>query len=357
MASQINNGTFTFNQEELQDLSEVIHELIYNNEDLRRIHDVETGVIWNRQIVFAGNIGLMGKTVSGCTPNAISGVTMTEKTWTPVKEDFRLEHCNADVNDQDKLLQRFARMNPDFYDVIDGSSSAIGQFLIMKVLEGFVENLLRKVWFNDTAAATIANSGVITDGTDVGFFNSFDGLFKQIMTNIPAGNALHVNIAKNEQTTYAAQALASTEGMAILRSMYDAADTRLKGLGDARFLVTQTIWDAYLNDLETIQNTGAGNTLINENGQVTLRYRGLEVIAMNTWDRNINAYQNSTTAWNLPHRAVLTIPSNIPIATTAESDFGDVDAFFDRTTKQNIIDGVYTIDAKHLENYLTVAAY
>lgn len=357
MASQINNGTFTFNQEELKDWSKVINELTFADPELSNIHDIQQGIKWNQQIVFAGRVGLMGKAVSGCTPNAISGVTLTEKSWTPVDLDFRLEHCSADVNAQDKLVRQMAKMNPDFYNVIEGSQSPIGNFLVAKVTEGFKENLIRQVWFSDTAADTVANAGVLTNGTDKTYFNTFDGLFKQIFAEVGSGDDNFVSIAKNAGISYSAQALASGDAIATLKAMYNAADPRLIDSGMAKFYVTRSLYDGYLNDLESVQNSGAGNTMINENGQITLTYRGIEVVKMDIWDRVIKAYEDNGTTLNLPHRAVLTTPSNIPVGTLATDDFGTLEAFYDMYHKVNVIDGVYTIDAKHLESYMTVAAY
>lgn len=358
MATQIKNGTFTFNAEELKDFQEIIHELVYANEELNKIHDVNEGVIYDKQIVFAGKIGLMGKAVTGCTPNEIDGVTLTQKFWRPVKEDFRLTHCSADVDDQDKLVQQMAKMNPDFYNIIEGSQSGIGEFLVAKVLEGFLENLLRKIWFSDKLADTIANGGIITNGTDVDYFNTQDGLWKKIQTNIPITLAKnYVAIPKNGGATYAAQELVDGEAIAALKAMYGKMDSRLRGLAGVQFLVTRTIYDAYLCDLEKLQNAGAGNTMINENGQMTLRYRGIELVMMETWDRNIEDFYNDGTAYHQPHRIVLTVKENLPVATLASSDFGTIRAFYSEFHNLNVIDGVYSWDAQHLENYLTVVAY
>lgn len=356
MASAITSG-FDFNPKELTELSEVINELTFADPDLASLHDINQGIKYNEQIVFAGRIGLLGKAVTGCTPNSIGGITLTEKFWTPADIDFRLPHCSADVNSQDKLLRQMSRMNPDFYTIFEGSQNILGQFLVAKVVEGWKENLLRQVWFCDVDADTIANGGVLTNGTDKNFFNMFDGLFKQIFAEIGSGDSNYVAIAKNSGASYVLQTLASGESIAILKSMYNKADSRLLGLADKKFYVTRTIWDGYLNDLENIQNTGAGNTMINEDGQMVLRYRGVEVVNVEVWDRVIDAYENNGTVWNLPNRAVLTTPMNIPVGTLADGDFGTVDAFYDRTLKTNYIDGIYTLDAKHLESYLTVAAY
>lgn len=353
MASAITSG-FSFNQEELKEWSQVISELTFGDPEINSLHQVEQGIKHNKQIVFAGRMGLMGKTVSGCTPNEISGISLTEKTWTPVFEDFRLPHCAADVDTQDKLINQMARMNPDYFNVIEGSQSTLGNYLVAVVIDGFKENLLRKIWFSDVAADTVANGGVLTNGTDKGYFDTFDGFFKQMFNDT---SLERITVTKNSGASYAAQELASGEAIAVLKDMYNKADSRLLALTDKRFYVTRSIFDGYLNDLEDIQNQGAGNTMINEDGQMTLRYRGVEVVKMDIWDRVVAAYENDGTAYNLPHRAVLSTPDNLRVGTLSDGDFGTVDAFYDKKDRTNYVDGVYSIDAKYLESYKAVIAY
>lgn len=357
MASAINNGTFTFNPEELKDWSKVIHELTFGDKEISALHSIETGIKYDQQIVFAGRGGLLGKPVSGCTPNAITGVTLSEKFWTPVKEDFRLEHCSADVDAQDKLVNQMAKMNPDFYNVIEGSQSGIGDFLVASILDRFKENLMRKIWFNDTAEDTFAEGGHITNGTDIDYFTSFTGFFPQIFTAIPSTASNYVAISQNGGASYALQVLPAGASIAILKNMYAKADSRLLADPNAKFYVTRTIFDGYLNDLEALQNTGAGNTSINENGQLVLRYRGYEVVNMEIWDRTISSYYNNGTIEYRPHRAVFSTADNLKVGTLATDDWGTLDAFYDKYNKVNVIDGIYTIDAKFMQSYLAVAAY
>lgn len=358
MASLVNNGTFTFAPEEVKDFSQVIAQLVFNDPTLSTIHDIQTGIKYDEQIVFAGRIGLLGKTLTGCTPPAASGLTLSEKFWTPARQGFRLQHCSVDVNQQDKLVNQMSRMNPDFYNVIEGSNNPVGNFLVGRVLEALPENFLFKIWFGDKAAATIANSGVFTNGTDVDFFKGFDGLFKQIFatTSLSTGGKYFVSIAKNAGATYAAQALATGDAITAMKAVFNKADSRLRGRADVKFHVTRSIYDALINDLEGIQNAG-GFTDTNENGKQVLRYRGIEVVMVEVWDRFIDQYQNNGTKWNIPHRIVLTVPTNIPIGTLQESDLAELDAFYDKVTKQNYIDGAYTLDAKLLEDYMTCVAY
>jgi hypothetical protein len=353
----INDGTITYSREELKDWAKVYHEVGFMNKALQAIHAIETGVKHNTQIVFSNRLGLIGKKTAGCTPNEIDGISLSEKTWSPVFEDFRLKHCSVDVNQQNKLVNQMAKMNPDFYNILEGSQSTIGDYIIAALLEKLPEEILRKAWFNDINAQTISNGGVITDGTDIGYFNTFDGFFKQVVNEIPATAKNYVNIAVNAGASYASQELQPGDSLAILKSMYKKADSRLLSRTDAKFLVTRTIYDGYLNDLENLQTAGVGNTVITENGQTILKFRGYEVVNMELWDRSIQSYENNGVKTNLPNRAVFTVSDNIPIATLAVDDFVTIDAFYDRTLKSNFIDGIYSLDAKHLQSYLTVAAY
>lgn len=355
MAKTFDNGQFSFTPEELKDLSKIIHESIYNDPMLGTIHMVETGIKYDMQIVLAGGMGLMGKKVTGCTPNKIDGIKLSEKFWTPVQEDFRLEHCSTSVNEQDKLFRQMSKMNPDFYDIISGSQSRLGALLIALLDEQLKSEILRKVWFNDKDAAIAGTgNGTITPGTDLGFFNTFNGLFRQIFDSTTVKK---VAITENNGLTYDAQELTPAKAYGYLKAVLRNADIRLRNRTDLYFLVTQTIYDGYLDYIEDVQNKGAGNTTITENGQTYLAYRGIKLIPMQIWDRTIESYYNDGTKYDLPHRIVLSFNSNLRVGTLAESDFGTIDAFYDKVTKQNYIDGIYTIDSKLIEDYLTSVAY
>jgi hypothetical protein len=362
MASAINNGTFTFNPEELKDWSRVIKELTFGAPALNAVHDVQTGIKHQEQIVFAGKLGLLGKKVTAnCTPNQISGITLSQKFWDPVFEDFRLEHCTTDVNQQDKLVNQMARMNPDFYQILEGSQSGVGDFLVASVLEAMLENMWMKIWFDDKDASNFNDSDgsqTFTNGVDTGYFSGFNGLFKQIFatTSLTTGGKYYTAIAKNAGASYALQALTSNDAINALKSVYNKADSRLRSRADGKLLVTRSIYDGLVNDLEAIQNAG-GFTQTNEGGVSVLRYRGIEVVMMDIWDRTIDSYQNNGTKWNIPHRVVYTVAINIPVGTLASEDLDSLDAFYAPYEKVNVIDGVYSLDAKLLEDYLTCVAY
>lgn len=349
----INAENLTLNPREVGTVSEVIFERVYNESDLPEYHDIETGIDISTQIAFAGRLGLLGKKSAGCTPNDAGGFEFTEKFWTPVFEDFRLTHCQSDMPALLKLFRKSKRVNPDFFDAVGTEEFGV---IIAAVESALVENIHRKIWFNDKAAGTVADGGVFTNGTDLGYFNSFDGLFKQIFTEVPSNAANRVAITANTGTTYTGQALADDAALAIFEKMVTSADERLVAADDAYILATRSLADNYRATLRS-KNLGSGFLEVVEEGRPKLYFDGIEIKVRYDWDRYIKTYQDNGTKRNLPHRAVLTTKSNIPVGTLSEEDLAKLDVFYDRTAKTNIIDAAYTIDAKHLEKYMTVAAY
>jgi hypothetical protein len=349
----INADALTLNAREAETVSEVIFERVFNESDLAEYHEIETGIDVKTQIAFAERLGLLGKETQGCTPNEAGGFALTEKFWTPVMEDFRLKHCQADMPALLKLFRKSQRVNPDFFDMVGTQELGV---IISAVETSLLENIHRKIWFNDKAAATVANNGVFTTGTDLGYFNSFDGLFKQIFAEVPTSAANYVAIAKNGQSSYTAQALDPDTALSIFEKMVTKADERLVSADDAFILATRSLADNYRATLRN-SNLGSGFLEVVEEGRPKLYFDGIEVKVRYDWDRYIKDYQNNGTKYHLPHRAVLTTKSNIPVGTLSEEDLTKLDVFYDKTLKTNIMDAAYTLDAKHLESYMTVAAY
>lgn len=343
----------TLNPREVESVSDVIFERVFNESDLSEYHEIETGIDITTQIVLAGRIGLLGKKNVGCTPNPAEGFKLREKFWTPVMEDFRLSHCATDMPALLKIFKKAKQVNPDFFDRVGSEEFGV---IISAVEAAMTENIHRKVWFNDTGAALSTNGGVFTPTTDLGYFNSFDGLFKQIMVDVLAGDTPRVDITANAGANYAAQVLPADAALGILQSMVESADERLISDETAYFAVTRGIAENYRASLRN-KNLGAGFMEVVENGRPKLFFDGIEVKVRYDWGRYIKAYQNNGTKWNLPNRAILTVKSNIPVGTLSEDDLTKLDVFYDRTLKTNFMDAAYTIDAKHLEGYLTVAAY
>jgi hypothetical protein len=335
---------------EAETVGEVIFERVFNESDLAEYHEIETGIDVAKQIAFAGRIGLLGKKSDGCTPHDEGGFELTQKFWTPVLEDFRLSHCQNDMPALLKMFRKAQRINPDFFDAVGSPEFGV---IIAAVETALTENIHRKVWFNDTQAA-VTPGGVFTTGTPLGYFNSFDGLFKQIITEVNANKVTRIEIAVNDPAGN--QVLAENAAIDIFEKMVTRADDRLVAADDAFILATRSLADNYRATLRN-SSLGSGYMEVVENGRPKLLFDGIEVKVRYDWDRYIKTYQKNGAKYNLPHRAVLTTKSNIPVGTLNEQDLAKLDVFYDKTLKTNFMDAAYTIDAKLLEGYMVVAAY
>lgn len=346
----------TLGAREAETVNSVIFERVFTESDLTEYHEIETGIDVKTQIAFAGRLGLLGKVQdsSSCVPEESEGFVLSEKFWTPVLEEFRLRHCQKDIDALLKMFRKAQRINPDFFDAVGSEEFGV---IIAAVETALKENIHRKVWFNDTAAA-IQPTGVFTTGTDLDYFNSFDGLFKQIAAAITANKITRIPVTANGNgsATYATQVLAADAALGIFEKLVTTADERLVAADDAFILVTRSLADNYRATLRN-NNLGSGFIEVVEQGRPKLYFDGIEVKVRYDWDRYIKTHQNNGTKYNLPHRAVFTTKSNIPVGTLSEQDLAKLDVFYDKTQKANFIDAAYTIDAKLLEEYMMVVAY
>lgn len=351
-------SAMTINEEEANQLSQAIFERTITGGDLNEFHDIITGVHHKMQIPFIGNMELVGKTQTGCTrTESTETIPLTEKFWDPSLIGDRLKHCATDVNNLFKLFQKASKVNPDFYDKIGSEEFGV---IIAAVEKAMKKMNNRLVWFGDTAADNVSGAGVITNGVSVAFFTPFDGLWKQIFAEITAGSAQHVDIAENALSTYALQdALGATTAYDTLKAMYNKMDARMmEAIEDGaapEFLVTRGLAQNWEDKLESVSMAFSLTEV--KDGTDRLRYRGIPIKVKNDWDSNIRSYQDNGTTWNLPHRALLTVKENIPVATVNESDLTAIESWYEKKDKANYIDFDLKLDAKFLLDYMAVVAY
>ncbi len=360
MAEILNLDGLTLNPEEAQEISQAIFEYVLETGELSDDHDIHTGIQWKTQIPFIGTLGLVGKKILTCKPDANGNqIPVSEKFWDPVLIGDRFEHCAVDVNPLFKLFQKLKKINPDFYDRI--ASDELG-VVLSRLVEAMKEMLQRIIWFGDTQARTVANGGVFKNGTDVGFFNMLNGYWQQILsTDIPTTSKYYVNIAQNATASYAAQStLADDFAFTLFKAMWKKADARLKqlvrqGTVKVKIHCTSAITENWENFKE---NKSLGFTLDKvEDGGLKNFFRNIEIKTRYDWDNIIDLYQNNGTKWNLPNRALMTTSGNIPIGTVSTEDLEKVESFYDKYHEVNVMDFRLKLDAKFLEPYLAVAAY
>ncbi len=342
--------SLTLNPKEVDDVSKVIVEQAFVNGNLSEEHDVQTGISYQEQILFASRMGIGGKALTNCTPAELEALKFTEKFWTPALVAGRFTHCANDENQLFKILKKASNVYPDFFNRLDSPELKLVVALLLTHIE---ESVRAKAWFSDTAADDVNGSGVFTAGADLDIFNQFDGLFKQIFAD---GTIPVTTIAKNAGVTYAGQAVTAAEAYAAIKGVWEKADSRLKSDPDGKIYVTPEIYYGFMDTVEDKEfNGGVVTTLLD--GRQALSYRGVPIINMEHWGRNIKTFQDDGTVWNLPNRIVYTTPSNIPIGTLSEGDLQNLRSIFDEPNNVNILDYGYFLDAKFGESYMASVAY
>lgn len=350
MASKFNVSNLTLNPKEADEVSKAVTELAFVMSDLGLIHTVQTGIDMKEQIVFIDNLDVGGNPLNGCVPVEQDGLVMSEKFWDPELIAGRFTHCAADLAQLLKIFTRAKKANPDYFDRIDSEEMGL---LMAKIADAIKVSVFAKAWLGDKAATVQPGGNFTIAGFDATLWNQFDGLWKQIFAD---GAVPHYTITENAGATYLLQELAAGESNAILRAIYKGADPRLRGHADVQIVVTESIWQNYFDYLEDTQKTG-GVVEILEGGRQALKYRGINVINESEWDRTIRKYQDDLTVHFRPHRAIMTIPDNIPIGTLSEEDLEMLESFYDKTLKVNIVDYAYFLDVKFGEAYLASVAY
>lgn len=356
--SLLDLSNLTLNAREAESVAEAIFEVLITGGQLADSHEIETGITMKQQIPFVGNFGLIGKKAADCDRNNHAGkLPLTEKFWDPEYFAERFKHCARDVNTLLKIFKKAKRVNPDFYDRV--GSEELG--VIVSRIESALQLMLNRiVWFSGKTKDTISQGGVLTDGTDIEYFNVIDGLFEQMFTEIPTSAANYVAIAKNQEATYALQdALNASDGLMTLRKMYNKMDARfyaaVQNGAMPKFYITRELYQNYEDYLE--DESIAFTLKETQDGVSKKTYRGIEIEVRHDWDAIIREYENNGTKYNLPHRCVLTLKENIPVGTTDTESLTGIKSWYRDFDHSNYMDVDFNIDTKHLLAYMTVFAY
>lgn len=352
---------FTWNGKEVMSMSEAIMEDFLAKPELSALHTFRTGIKAKQQIAFLGKLnGLIGKSRKNCdTTVDTNDTTGTEKFWDPCTVGFRFEECWADwletffVWGLNNGLQKENLDRTDAFNYIES---------VLK--DAAMEANLRMVWFNNTDAANVDDSpaGVITSGLNLSYFNCSDGFWQQIFDIVTANSARRAGtIAKNNGLTYALQAFDTTDttnkvAHGYLRALLTNADFRLRGNPNKVIMVTQSIYDQYLLELESYTSVEGSFRLL-QDGTRSLTFRGVPVIPVDFWDRMILANENYGTHLHLPHRGLLTVKENLVIGVEEVANLSEVGFFYDPYHRLNVFSGLWNLDQKVLKDYMIEVIY
>jgi hypothetical protein len=342
----------TFNGEEARTLQDAIIESSFENPAVADLMTVYDGIITKKQIPFLGRLSKITKADAGCGTGLQSqNIPMTEKFWEPANVKMWLDMCAQDL---DGSFFVYLRRNGIDRDNLEGTE--IASFVVDRMTDAASEDLLRIIWFNDVDADNVSGGGVIKNGVSLTDYTIIDGIWKQIFAVVAADAARKTSIAENANATKVLQlGLAADRAFKVFQAMIAGADSRLVSSPDKIIIATRTLVENYATYLES-QGNDASFVRI-ENGYVTLRYRDTMIYGMDFWDRTIQADFDNGTTYDLPHRALLTTPTNLAVGYDISGDVGVVEVWYERKDEKMNFRGKYRVDAKLMEGYMIQAAY
>lgn len=371
MANIINPSDLTFNGEEVRAISEAIMEEVFAKPALTEVLTAYTGIKAKKQIAFLGRLnGLVGQAhdTSSCAPvENTAGITNTEKFWNPVFIDDRFSECWDDLLDT-----FFIYGTRNGVDKGDLSTTEFADFFIERYQDEIFEAMHRFIWFGDTdaAATTASPAGNFAPASFVAKrWNAIDGIWKQLFAIVAADSDRRTSGAgtisvKNAEATAANQAFNATDTTnrvvtKTLQNVIFGADYRLQDKQDKILIVTKSVADQYIRELEAETSNGIDVAFeYLQDGVMVLKRMGVTIIALSFWDRMITGYtSNGTGGYFRRHRVLMTTKENLAFGTEEEGNLSAVKVFYDNVTNKTYFDFGANLDAKVLQDYMVQVAY
>jgi hypothetical protein len=206
----------------------------------------------------------------------------------------------------------------------------------------------------------------VKDTVDVKFYTPLDGIWKQVMDSVTAGDTPHTNVTANEAATKALQISGMTDAaaFAMIKGVYDKADDALKLDPNAYIRVTAAVYNGYKNYIasETLGNGGLSEVTIN--GVKVVAYMGVPVSTSLFESKKIlsdfevsNGGSPEVLTYNFPHRAIMATPDLLPVATINQEDLGALDSEYVWKDRKSYVRFDYDIDAKLVRPDMVSVAY
>lgn len=354
----INPADLTFNGQEVRSFAEAVISQMVEYPQMEELHQVLSGIVAKQQIAILGNLSKITRKDLGCGLGKLSKITpMSQKFWDPVNFKIWLSECWEQF--EATFMVYYLNVGKDKPDLT--TTEIFSQWLVEEVGQASARDAMRIVWFGDKLADNIADGGNLTLGVEPLDYTMIDGLWKQLFAIGTATPARKTTIAKNAGISYVAQTFDDADTTAnvatkIFQSLIFKADRRLRAMADKAIWATRSLTDQYMLERMSVTNIEQAYTRV-ESGIDTLQIMGVKVYVMDQWDDVIRADYDTAVKWYLPHRAVMTTKSNIPVGFDTAIGPKDFDVFYDKMSETSNIKGLYKMDTKVIQNHLVQLAY
>ena len=333
----INWSQFTVDNGAITDLRELLFLTVFDDPDIDLTVTTKTGVKNGEKLGYINDLGDVGQKGGGCDPTYSKvNITGIQKEWELGDWEIPKEICYQDLKDtiaESSLntgTERAYLQDTPYWDV-----------LLMPLLQRAIREMFwRIVWFGDKDAKNIAGGGVLKAGVDPTLFNMCDGLWKRLQAIIAANSKQQTEIAANAEATYAKQKdgiLSAGTAIKIFDNLLADADSRIFDDDKSAIFCTSSLFKALRTDIVErygrttmpFENVGAGITLS--------QYDGRPIYAIDIWDRMIAKYEDTGTALNCPHRAIVCSPENLFVGTNDKDKIANLSVTFNDVDRKNYI--------------------
>lgn len=342
MASAIDFSNFTFTAEQIRDVNQLLYDEIVQAPEISLICTLYPGIVFDKEIGFIGEGGLVGVKNQGCNPTPQEWKVGTRSVkWEPKSWEILIKECWTDLEATAAVYS--LNTGVDMSDFTDTDYYAIVVQVLSVAIKKFI---IRLVWFSDTDAENVADGGIITDGVDINYFNIIDGLWKQLLAQVTASPAQRITIAENAGANYAAQELTPAKANEYLQQLRYKAPITLRTKDNAIVLMTQSMYDAWEMYLQGKELDATYANLVD--GRQVLKAYGMTLIPMPVWDEMIVLYEDNGTKYNNPHRALYIQKTNIAVGVDGTDSFDKMRIWYENKERAVYTELMGKADAKIL---------
>lgn len=302
-----------------------------------------------------GEFGLLGKANTGCSPTyGTDTIATEEKTWDLASWMIAEQICWNDI--VGTLVKYTMNTGTSMADLT--ANDYLDEIVVPRLELAIMKMYIRLAFFADKNADTTANGGVLKIGTDKTYFTLTNGIWQQIYTIVSGDASKRVTISANSEATKAAQINnIASQAVDTLNDMIAAASPALRQASDQIIYVTQTFADGLEAQLLASYYGSELHWQSLFGGIRETTYRGIRLRVVPMWDEIIQNYEGTTTAYNLPHRAIYTTERNLALGVNGYDEFAELDIFFEQGTRLNKIYAADQMGALVVDSNMFVAAY
>tara|TARA_R110000824_G_scaffold86279_2_gene213624 strand:+ start:62 stop:1153 length:1092 start_codon:yes stop_codon:yes gene_type:complete len=266
--------------------SQILLEPMFRSDDIMRNYTIYPNVKYKQNLMLAPKLSGITALNTGCTATNTcdpAGFYVNPKVITVSNVSVKQTQCWDEFKDQFIVESYKAGLNmPDL------TGTQLADVIINRVRHGIQSDVVRNMWAGNTAAA-------VADCT----YTWADGLWKLLSAGA-AINGTQMNEVTAATTAAASlitvgASIATSDAVSLLSNVFDTAPAELQQTpaSEKKMFVTPNIYNAYYGALTAVSVAGAvdyGHSEAQSGvNYETLRFRGVEIVAMYEWDTALTA--------------------------------------------------------------------